>query len=60
VGAELDLTLLAAAFALFLLGSGALSIEWSILKRELWPGIKKSDGMPMPNLGSVSTASRTN
>lgn len=59
-GAELDLTILAAALALFLLGSGALSIEWSILKRELWPGLHKSTPAPIVNVGRATTVSRMN
>lgn len=35
VGYELDLLLLAGAFALLVLGSGAISIEKNVLKREL-------------------------
>ncbi len=35
VGFELDLLLLAGAFALMVLGSGALSIERDVLKREI-------------------------
>jgi uncharacterized membrane protein YphA (DoxX/SURF4 family) len=34
-GYELDLVLLAGAFVLFVLGSGPLSIERNVLKREL-------------------------
>lgn len=36
-GFEVDLLLLAMAFSLLITGPGRISIEWDVLKREIWP-----------------------
>jgi len=37
-GFEVDLLLLVMAVSLLITGPGRISIEWDVLKREIWPG----------------------
>jgi putative oxidoreductase len=39
-GFEVDLLLLVMATSLLITGPGRLSIEWDVIKREIWPGGK--------------------
>jgi putative oxidoreductase len=41
-GYELDLLLMAISISLFLTGPGRISIEWNVLKRELFPKGKQA------------------
>jgi putative oxidoreductase len=51
-GFEVDLLLLVMAFSLLITGPGRISIEWDVLKREIWP--KGSSLVPQKELSARS------